>query len=157
MATPRFLAVTVAIAVLGALGFAASAVAAPPLQGTGTSTLMDSTVLSAKQLGGNTFVEQHNTRVDTGAFAGTVDEYLSLVIHANGNITFQADATLHGVYAGCGPTVVTQQIHLAGRIEQDGTLTANFATFGGAAVKVQGTVAGNGASPTAQFEITYHC
>jgi hypothetical protein len=155
MATPRFLAAVVAV--IGALGLAATASAAPPHHGTGTSTLTSSTVLSARQAGGNTFVEQHNTRVDVGAFTGTVDEHLSLVVHANGNITFNADAVLHGTYAGCGSAPVTQSIHLTGRIATDGTLTANFATFGGAPVKVQGTVAGNAASDTATFEITYHC
>jgi hypothetical protein len=158
MAIPRFLAAAVAVAVIGATAVAATAAVATPHRGTGTSTLTSSDVVGFKQVGGYTFVDQHNTRVDVGAFTGSVDEYLSLVIAPNGSITFSADATLHGTYAGCSVGTVTQQIHLTGRISpSDGRLDADFATFGGAPVKVTGTVLGNGASDTANFLITYWC
>jgi len=155
MAASRVLAaVTVAA---GALALAAAAAGAPPLHGTGTSTLTSSTVVSARQADGNTIVEQLNTRVDVGAFTGTVTEHLWLVVHPTGAITLHAEATLRGTYPGCGAAPVTQEIRLAGQISATGEISANFATTGGAAVVVQGTVEGSAASATSNFEITYHC
>jgi hypothetical protein len=66
-------------------------------------------------------------------------------------------ASLHGTYAGCGPTVVTQSIALEGRISPAGAISANFATTGGTAVIVHGTVEGTTASNTVTFTIDYHC
>jgi hypothetical protein len=142
--------------VAGAL-FATSAAASAPLHGTGASTLTSSTVLSIRQDGPNTLIEQSNTRSDTGAFTGTVTEHQWLTVHPTGLITTHADATLNGTYAGCGPAVVTQSIHLEGQISPTGDISANFATTGGAAVIVHGTVEGTTASPTVNFTIDYHC
>lgn len=158
MPTRRFFVVAAALAALcHPPGLATMVAAGPPLVGVGTSTLTSSDIVSVRQAGGNTFIEQHNTRADTGAFVGNVDEHLSLVVHPNGRITFHADAILDGVYPACGPDPVTQSITLSGQITPDGELRANFATTKGAAVIVQGTVAGSADSPTANFEIAYHC
>src|SRR5262249_31681662 len=106
MGTTRFLAAVAAVA--AALVLATSATASAPLQGTSTSTITSSTVLSVRQADGNTIIEQLNTRVDAGAFTGTVTEHVWLVVHPNGLITTHAEASLTGTYAGCGPTPVTQ-------------------------------------------------
>jgi len=79
-----------------------------------------------------------------------------LTIHPDGIINLRAEAILTGTYPACGPESVSQAIHLEGMVS-DGVIGANFATTGGAAVQVQGTVAGTLASPTANFEISYHC
>jgi len=155
MATGRF--VTLVAAVAGTLALAASAAASPPLHGTGASTQTSSTTVSVRQADGNLIIEQLNTRVDVGAFTGTVDEHEWLVVHPNGLVTLHAEATLNGTYAGCGPTPVTQVIRLAGQVSPTGDISANFATVDGAPVVVQGTVSGTTASNTANFEITYHC
>ena len=84
-------------------------------------------------------------------------EHLWLVVHPTGPITLHAEATLSGAYAGCGSTPVTQSIRLAGQISPAGDVTATFATTGGAAVVVNGTVEGTTASDTVNFAITYHC
>jgi hypothetical protein len=144
------------VAVAGAL-VASSAGAGPPLHGTGTSTLVASTVVSVRQADGNTIIEQLNTRHDVGAFTGTVDEDQVLVVHPTGLITTYAKANLIGTYAGCGPTVVMQSLSLEGQITPDGEISANFATTGGAAVVVHGTVQGTTASNTVNFTIDYHC
>ena len=52
---------------------------------------------------------------------------------------------------------MTQSIRLAGQIFPSGELRANFATTGGAAVVVHGTVEGSAASDTRNFEFAYHC
>jgi hypothetical protein len=156
MAAGRLLASVAVVA--GALALTGSAGSAgPALHGTGTSTLTSSTLLSARQAGPNTFVEQLNTRADVGAFTGNVTEHLSLVAHPTGLVTFHAEAILDGTYAGCGSAPVTQSIHLEGRIAPTGELSANFATVGGAPVVVHGTVAGTASSNTAVFTIDYHC
>jgi hypothetical protein len=156
MAARRLLASVAVVA--GALALAGSAGAAgPPLHGTGTSTLTSSTVLSFRQAGPNAFVEELNTRQDTGAFTGDVTEHLSLVVRPTGLVTFHAEAVLDGTYAGCGSAPVTQSIHLEGQISPAGVLSANFATVGGAPVVVHGTVAGTASSDTATFTIDYHC
>ena len=156
MATARFLAAVVTVTVAAALA-ATTATAAPPLHGTGISTLTSSTILSVAQDGKDTIIEQHNTRVDVGAFTGTVDEYLRLVIHPTGLLSFTAEATLNGTYAGCGARVVTQSITLTGLISPAGSLTASFATTAGATVDVHGSVIGSADSDTAHFEILYRC
>jgi hypothetical protein len=107
--------------------------------------------------GPNTILELLNTRQDVGAFTGTVTEHQWLTVHPTGLITTHADATLAGTYAGCGPGTVTQDIHLEGQISPTGDISANFATTGGAAVIVHGTVAGTTASNTVTFTIDYHC
>jgi hypothetical protein len=155
MVTGRFLAAVAAVG--GALVLASLAAASPPLHGTGASTLTSSTVLSVRQADGNLMIEQLNTRSDVGAFTGTVTEHQWLVVHKTGLITTHAEATLNGTYAGCGPTSVTQSIHLEGQISPTGDISANFATTGGAAVIVHGTVEGTTASNTVNFEISYHC
>jgi hypothetical protein len=155
MAVRRFLA-AVGVAA-GALVLATSAGASAPLHGTGTSTQTSSTLLSLRQAGGDTILEQLNTRADVGVFTGTVTEHEWLVVHPNGLITLHAEATLNGTYAGCGSTPVTQSIRLAGQVSPAGEISANFATVGGAAVIVQGTVSGTTATPTVNFEDTYHC
>ena len=156
MATLKFLVAVVGVAAVAGLA-ATTAAAAPPLHGTGTSTLTSSTVLSVAQDGKDTIIEQHNMRVDVGAFTGTVDEHLRLVIRPNGLLSFDAEAILNGTYAGCGSRVVTQSITLTGLISPSGKLTASFATTPGAAVDVHGTVVGSADSDTAHFEILYRC
>ena len=136
---------------------ATSAAASAPLHGTGLSTQTDSQPLSQRTAGPNTIFELLNTRQDVGAFTGTVTEHQWLTVHPDGLITTHADATLVGTYAGCGPQVVTQDIHLEGQISPAGVITANFATTGGATVIVHGTVAGTTASNTVTFTIDYHC
>jgi hypothetical protein len=143
-------------AVAGAL-FATSAAASAPLQGTGSSTLVNSTILSIRQADGNTIIEQANTRADVGAFTGTVTEHQWLTVHPDGHITTHAEATLDGTYPACGPAVVSQSIHLEGQISSAGEISANFATTGKAAVIVRGTVAGTTGSDTVTFTIDYHC
>jgi hypothetical protein len=155
MAVRRFLAAVGVVA--GALLLASSAAASAPLHGTGTSTLTSSTLLSVRQADGNTILEQLNTRADVGVFTGTVTEHEWLVVHPSGLITLHAEAILDGTYAGCGPMPVTQSIRLAGQVSPTGDVSANFATVGGAAVIVQGTVSGTTASPTVNFEDSYHC
>jgi hypothetical protein len=155
MAVRRFLAAVGVVA--GALVLAASAAASAPLHGTGTSTLTSSTLLSARQADGNIILEQLNTRADAGAFTGDVTEHLWLVVHPDGLVTLHAEATLTGTYAGCGAAPVTQSIRLAGQVSPTGDVSANFATVGGAAVIVQGTVSGTTATNTVNFEISYHC
>lgn len=144
------------VAVAGAL-FSGSAAAAAPLHGTGASTLTSSTILSVRQAGPDTIIEQLNTRTDVGAFTGTVTEHQWVTVHPTGLITTHAEATLNGSYAGCGSGVVMQSIHLEGQISPAGDIGANFATTGPAAVIVHGTVAGTTASATVTFTIDYHC
>jgi hypothetical protein len=155
MPSVRLLAPVAVLA--GALALAASATASRPLHGTGTSTLVSTTVLSVRQADGNTIIEELNTRQDVGAFTGTVNEHEWLVVHPNGLVTLHADATLDGTYPACGPAAVSQAIHLEGQVSPAGEISANFATVGGAAVIVQGTVSGTTASNTVDFEISYHC
>jgi len=158
MATRRFFAVVVAVTAL-ANPFVPrlSAGGSPPLAGTGLSTETSSTVLSFRQAGPNIVIEQQNVRQDIGAFTGRVDEHMFLTIHPNGIINLRAEAILSGTYPACGPESVVQAIHLEGQVSPDGAIGANFATTGGAAVVVQGTVEGSLASATASFEISYHC
>jgi hypothetical protein len=155
MLNTRFLAVVATVA--GALVLAAPGGASAPLQGTGASTLTSSTILAAREAGGNTIIEQLSTRADVGAFTGTVTEHAWLVVHPSGLITLHADASLTGTYAGCGSTPVTQSIRLAGQISPTGDVTATFATTDGAPIVVNGTVEGTTASNTVHFTITYHC
>lgn len=154
MATSRFFTVA---ALASSLALPIPVAASAPLYGTGTSTLTNSELVSLSQADGNILIEQHNTRVDVGAFTGTVDEHLWLVVHPNGLVTFHAEATLDGVYPACSADPVSQPIRLAGRIAPTGELSATFATTNHATVIVQGTVAGSGASDTSDFEIQYHC
>jgi hypothetical protein len=158
MVTSRsFVGVALVAALASPFLLTTSAVASAPLSGTGTSTLTSSIVLSVRQADGNIVIEQQNTRLDDGAFTGTVDEHLWLIVHPDGLITLRAEAVLSGTYPACGSDSVTQSIRLAGQIFPSGELRANFATVGGAAVVVHGTVAGSGASDTSDFEISYHC
>jgi hypothetical protein len=157
MTRSRFLVGLATVAMLVGSLFATSAAASAPLHGTGTSTLVSSTVLSVRQDGPNTVIEQLNTRSDAGAFTGAVYEHQWVTVHPTGLITTHADATLVGVYPDCGPTTVTQSIHLEGQISPAGDISANFATTGNAAVIVHGTVAGTTASNTVTFTIDYHC
>ncbi|HUR34379.1 MAG TPA: hypothetical protein VM032_11335 [Vicinamibacterales bacterium] len=156
MATSRFVVAAV-VALTSLLVLPTSVVASRPLYGTGTSTLIGSDILSFRQADGNILIEQQNTRLDDGAFTGTVDEHLWLVVHPNGLITLHAEAVLSGTYPACGSDPVTQSIRLAGEITPAGDIWANFATVQGAAVAVQGTVSGSAASLTSNFEIAYHC
>jgi hypothetical protein len=155
LTSTRFVAAVAAVA--AALVVAASAGASPPLHGTGTSTLISSTVVSVRQAGGNTIIEQHNVRQDLGAFTGTVIEDQRLVVHPDGHVTTYADATITGTYAGCGSTPVTQSLQLEGQVSPTGDITANFTTTGHPAVVVHGTVAGSALSDTVTFTIDYHC
>ena len=157
MATRRFFAVVVAITALANPFVSGLSASGPPFAGTGLSTETSSTVLSVRQAGPNLVLEQQNVRQDVGAFTGRVDEHLFLTIHADGSINLRAEAVLSGTYPACGPDSVTQSIHLEGTVSPDGEIGANFATTGGAAVPVQGTVEGSLASPTSNFEISYHC
>jgi hypothetical protein len=155
LATTRFVAAVASIG--GALVLAAAAAASQPLNGTGSSTQVSSTVLSVRQAGPNLIIEQMNTRSDVGAFTGTVTEHQWVTVHPDGHITTRAEATLDGTYPACGPDVVSQDIHLEGQISPEGVIKANFATTGKAAVVVHGTVAGTTASDTVTFTIDYHC
>jgi len=158
MATSRFFAVVAALAALAnPLVPTLSAGGSRPLAGTGLSTETSSTVLSVRQAGPNIVIEQQNVREDVGAFTGRVDEHMFLTIHPDGIINLRAEAILSGTYPACGPESVRQAIHLEGMVSPDGVIGANFATTGGAAVPVQGTVEGSLSSPTANFEISYHC
>jgi len=157
MATRRFFAVVVAITALANPFVPGLSASGPPLAGTGLSTETSSTVLSVRQAGPNLIIEEQNVRQDVGASTGTVDEHMFLTIHPNGHINHRAEAILTGTYPACGPGSVRQAIHLEGQVSPEGAIGANFATTGGAAVVVQGTVEGSLASPTANFEISYHC
>jgi hypothetical protein len=158
MVTRRFLAALATVAAAtGVLVGATSAVASPPLHGTGTSTLVDTQPVSFRQAGGNIIIEQLNTRVDVGAFTGTVYEDQRLVVHPDGHVTTHATASITGTYAGCGPAPVTQNLQLEGQVSASGEITANFTTTGNAAVTVHGTVSGTTASNTVDFTIDYHC
>jgi len=158
MVTSRSFVIAAVVAALASpFLLTTSAVASAPLFGTGTSTLTSSVVLSAREADGNILIEQQNTRLDDGAFTGTVAEHLWLVVHPDGLITLHAEAVLSGTYPACSSEPVTQSIRLAGQIFPSGELRANFATVGGAAVVVHGTVEGSAASDTSNFEISYHC
>jgi hypothetical protein len=156
MTTSRVLGAAAAAAAAAAL-LATSAVGSPPLHGTGTSTLTATKIVSVRQAGGNTIIEQLNTRQDLGAFTGIVNEDQRLVVHPDGSITTHATASITGTYAGCGASPVTQNLQLEGQITAAGEISANFTTTGGAAVIVHGTVSGTTASNTVTFTIDYHC
>jgi hypothetical protein len=150
-------AVASVAAAAAALVVVTSAAASAPLHGTGTSTLTFTKVLSVREAGGNTIIEQLNTRQDVGAFTGIVNEDQRLVVHPNGIITTHATASITGTYAGCGSAPVTQDLQLEGQISATGDITANFTTVGNPAVNVHGTVSGTTASNTVDFTIDYHC